>query len=180
MEIKDITIQWPLFIGIISMVILVLGTIADGGSQLQKILFILGAPILGITAYADKQKMFTILQSIATLGAILAFFQGFPTIKYGLMSTAVILGLIYLAKTKYFDTDKWGLVGAVGLVCIAMGFATNAISSPFLFGFFLGIGGLLVAIYSAIQYFHYKIKIALIWVILNIIFSISPLLMLIK
>ena len=147
----------------------------------QKILFLLGAPILGITAYANQQKMFTTLQLIATLGAVVAFFPNLSeTIKYSLMISGVLLALFYLTKRKYFEQDKWGWLGSIGLICIAFGFATDSNLSPFWFGFFLGLGGLIVAAYSAIGFFHYKIKIALIWLILNIIFSIKHILIFLK
>lgn len=180
MAAKTITNKY-LIIGLAAMLILILGTLAENGSQLQKILFIIGAPTLGITAYANKQKMLTALQLVATLGATIAFFPDVPAVvKYLMMGGAIVLSLAYLTKSKYFATDKFGLIGSIGLASIALGLATNALSSPFLFGIFLGLGGLIVAVYSLIQFVHYNVKIALLWVVLNILFSINPLLMLIK
>ncbi|MDO8554292.1 MAG: hypothetical protein Q7S22_05770 [Candidatus Micrarchaeota archaeon] len=169
--------KWSLFIGVFAMILLVAGTLSESGSLLQKFLFLIGAPILGITAYVDKQKMFTTLQVIASLGALIAFFPNLSdAVRYGLMIGGTAIALFYLIKIKYFKEDNWGWLGSVGLICIAFGFATNANLSPLWFGLFLGAGGLLVAAYSTISLFHYKIKIALIWLILNIIFSINPIL----
>ena len=51
------------------MVLLVLGTFAPAGSLLQKMLFLLPAPVLGYTAYVAGQRMFTALQAVVTVGA---------------------------------------------------------------------------------------------------------------
>jgi len=163
------------------MLLLVAGTLAEGGSLLQKILFLIGAPALGITAYVDKQKMFTVLQAVATLGAVLAFFPSVSeAARYCLMGAVAIVGLAYLVRRGYFSSDRWGWLGSAGLILIAMGFATDPVSSPLLFGIFLGVGGLAVAAYSAISFFHYKVRIAVMWLVLNVIFSINPILIFIK
>lgn len=173
--------KWPLIIGIIAMVLLVIATLLEGGSDTQKILFLIGVPTLGITAYMDKQKMFTVLQSVVTIGAILAFF---PTvseeIKYVILLGGALLGIVYLFKLKYYKEDKFGWIGTVGLLSIAAGLATNAILHPIWFNFFLGAGGSIVAVYSTLNFFRYKVKIALIWIVLNVLFAINPILNLLK
>lgn len=168
-------------IGIIAMILLVLGTISESGSLLQKIFFIIGAPVLGLTAYLNRQKMFVALQSVAAIGAVLAFFPAvIPELKYAIMIGISIIALCYLIKTNHYKKDPWGILGSLGLILIAIGFATNPLELPRLFGFLLGVGGIFVAIYSAIGFFYYKIRIAIIWFILNIIFSINPMLLLIS
>lgn len=178
---KNISTYWPILIGIIAMLLLVYGTLSESGSQIQKVLFVVGAPMLGITAYFNKQKIFMVLQLIVTLGAMLAFFPGLERENtYLLMGAAGTLGVHYLNKTKCFKNTEEELSSVVGLILIAFGFATNPVTDPLLFGIFLGFGGLLVALYSAIQFFTYKIKIAIIWLILNILFSINPILLIFK
>lgn len=170
--------QASLIIGIIAMLLLILGTITEGGSLLQKILFVIGAPVLGITAYLNKQKMFAVLQSLITVGALLAFFSNILSeLKYVIMFGAATLGIGYLVKTKHYSKDPFGILGSLGLAFIAIGFATNPVQFPRIFGFLLGAGGISVAIYSAISFFHYKIRISIIWLILNVIFSINPILL---
>ena len=166
-----------LLIGIIAMILLVAGTIAESGSLLQKILFVVGAPVLGITAYLSKQKMFAILQAVATIGAALAFLMVMPELRYAIMLGAAAIGIGYLIKSNHYEKDKWGILGTIGLVLIAIGFATNPLQYPRLFGFLLGFGGMLIAVYSAIGFFHYKIRISLIWLILNVMFSINQILL---
>jgi hypothetical protein len=170
-----------LIIGIAAMVVVVIATVLEGGSEAQKILFVIGVPTLGVVAYVDKQKMFSVLQSVATVGAVLAFFPTIPEIaRYVLLVGASLVGIAYLFKAHYYSTDKFGWLGTIGLLSIAAGLATNAILYPMWFGFFLGAGGVVVAIYSTLNFFKYKVKIALIWVVLNIMFSINPLLIFIK
>ena len=178
---KQKGIQISIIIGIIAMILLVLGTFSEGGSLLQKILFVVGAPVLGLTAYINNQKMFVALQSVATAGAISAFFPSIITeLKYLLMIGVAIVAVGYLIKVKHYHEDPWGILGSFGLILIAMGFATNPVEFSRPFGFLLGVGGISVAIYSAIGFFYYKERIAMIWLILNIIFSINPILLVIS
>jgi hypothetical protein len=164
-----------LIIGIIAMILLVIGTIVEGGSLLQKLLIVIGAPVLGYSAYLNKQKMFLTLQTVATIGAILAFFNNLPILlRYIIMVGSGIIGIGYLIKTNYLKEDSWWPLGGLGLLSIAVGFATDALSYPILFNSLLGFGGILVAIYSAVGFFHLKVKIAIIWFVLNIMFSITP------
>ena len=164
-------------IGIIAMLLLIAGTIVGGGSLLQRLLFVVGVPILGLTAYFNKQNMFAILQLVATIGAILAFFSGIlpPILNSIIMLGSGIIGIGYLIKTKYPKKDRYWLTGSLGLLCIAGGFATDAITHPILFNSLLGVGGILVIIYSALGFFVLKNRIYLLWLILNIVFIINPL-----
>ena len=165
-----------LTIGVIAMVLLIIGTLVEGGTLVQKLLFVIGSPILGLTAYLNKQKMFTTLQIIVTIGAILAFFNNISVIlNYAVMISSSLFGLGYLIKINYFKEDMWWPVGGLGLLIIATGFATSAVDYPIMFNSLLGIGGILVALYSAIGFFHLKVRIAVIWLILNVVFSINPL-----
>jgi len=168
--------KYSLIIGIPAMILLVVGTIVESGSLLQRLLFVIGAPVLGLAARLNRQKMFLILQIIATIGAIFAFLSNLHTFsRYAIMVGSGILGVGYLIKTNYFKEDAWWPLGGLGLLSIAIGFATDATAYPILFNSLIGAGGVLVALYSAIGFFHLKVKIASIWLVLNIIFSINPL-----
>ncbi|GAI38382.1 unnamed protein product, partial [marine sediment metagenome] len=154
----------------------VAGTIVEGGSLEQKLLFVIGAPILGFTAYLNKQKMFVTLQIVIVIGAILAFFGSLPaSLRYAIMVGSGIFGIGYLIKVNYSKEDVWWPLGGLGLLSIAIGLTTNAVAYPLLFNSLLGTGGVLIALYSAIGFFHLKVRIAAIWLILNVIFSINPL-----
>lgn len=175
MTLWEILEKWSLKIGICAMILVVLGTLVEGGSLIQKLLFVIGAPVLGFTAYLNKQKMFTTLQAVVTIGAVLAFFGGVPAIlKYVIMAGSALFGVGYLIKTNYSKKDVFWPLGGIGLLSIAFGLATNAMAYPVLFNSLLMAGGILIAIYSAIGFFHLKIKIAAIWLVLNIIFATNP------
>lgn len=169
--------KYSLHIGIFAMVLLVAGTISEGGSLIQKLLFLFGVPLLGLSAYLNKQKMFTVLQAVVTIAAILAFFQNIPDVlRYLLMLGSGLVGIAYLIKINYFKEDIWWPIAGLGLMSIAAGFATNAVTYSVLFNSFLAAGGILVAFYSGIGFFHSKVRIAIIWLVLNILFAANPLL----
>lgn len=166
-----------LAIGMAAMVFLVIGTAVEPGSLLQKIIFVIGAPVLGFTAHLNGQKMFAVLQVVVAIGAVLAFFDWLPPVlKYAIMIGSGLAGVGHLLKINYSKEDMWWPLGGLGFLSIAAGFATSPVASPLLFNFLLGAGGLLVALYSAIGFFHLKVRIAAIWLVLNVIFSINPLL----
>lgn len=166
--------DYSLHISVVAMVLLVIGTFIQGGMT-QKILFVIGAPILALTAYLNGQKMLMTLQTVITIGSILVFFEGLsPIVRYSIIIGSGIIGIAYLIKIDYYEKDKWWPMGGLGLLAMAFGFATNAAAFPILFNSFLLFGGALIAAYSAIAFFLLNDKIAVIWLILNIIFTINP------
>ena len=165
-----------LTISIGAMILIILGTLVEGGSLFQKLLFVIGAPFLGFAAYLNKQKMFTSLQIVVTIGAILAFCSFLlPLSKYIILVGAGIISIGYLVKTKFSREDPFWTIGGTGLLGLAFGLATDAVCFPILFNSLLVIGGVLIAVYSAIGFFWLKVKISLIFLILNVIFIINPL-----
>ena len=124
--------------------------------------------------------MFYVLQIVITLGTILAFFDLSNILNYIILLGTVTIGIWYLRSIQYYKRDAWGVVCTLGLLLIASGFATNAVAYPLYFGLFLGVGALLAALYSFVDFFYRKNSVALIWFILNIAFAIKPLLMVIS
>ncbi len=165
-----------LFIGIIAMVGLVIGTFLEGGSLIQKAIFLIGAVILTSVAYANKQKMFMIIEMVVSLSSLLALWNVTAHAKYLIFIGASFLGVGYLIKIKLSKENGWWPIGALGLLLLAAGFATSAVNYPILFNSFLGFGGIIVAIYSAIELFLFKTRIASIWLILNVFFALNPML----
>lgn len=165
-----------LAVGILGMSASVAGTFAVGGSLLQKCLFLGGACGLLFSAVVNRQTMFVALQGVILTGAILGFFGTVPVEwKYGIMAVPVVCAFAYLIWVKYFQKDLWGILGSLGLIFIALGFAINVVDYPWLFNLFLALGGLTVAIYSGIGFFYYRIRITVLWLILNVVFSVKPL-----
>ena len=133
------------------MVILIIGVFSETTSFFQKTLFLIGALLLTIVAFKNNQKMLLTLQCIVTFGNFLAFFQIEESLWYILLAGAAIIGLAHLIGISYYKNDKCGVVGSIGLLMLALGFATNANTSPLLFGAFIGFGAILVAGYSLID-----------------------------
>jgi len=168
------------FMGIASMILLLIGVFSEPSSLLQKILFFVGAIGLTVVAHSNKQKMLFVLQVIISLGSFLAFMEIGGIEKYILLIGSSVVCIAYLVKTKNYQKDKFGIVCTIGLTLIAAGMATDANQSPAYFGLFLGSGGLLVALYSCMDYYLNSNKIAIIWFVLNLIFAINPLLIFIS
>ncbi|MFH2106926.1 MAG: hypothetical protein ABII22_06725 [Candidatus Micrarchaeota archaeon] len=165
------------YVGLLGMLTLIFGVFAQPATLLQKSLFLIGASILALVALKDNQKMLLVLQMLITFANILAFLDFGGILKYGLLLGVAIVGIGYLVFIKYYETDRFGWIGTVGLLLLAIGFATDASTQPFYFGILLGSGALLVAAYSFIDYYQTKGKISLIWFVLNIIFAINPLIL---
>ena len=169
-----------LLIGIIAMAILLIGVFSAPASLLQRSLFLAGALMLTLTAYMGKSWMLFVLQIVISLGSLFAFIGIDDLIKYAILLGASIIGISYLRSTKRFEAGIWGIVSTLGLFLVAAGFATDAVSHPLLFGFFLGAGSLLVALYSFVDYYYKKHEAAAIWLVLNIVFAINPILMVLR
>lgn len=163
-------------VGLLGMILLVAGTFLAAGDFFQKMLFFLGTLLMMITAFVDRHKMYSTLEVVIIIGTILAFFSATPTeIRYWIMGVPSILAVIYLIKVKYFKKDSWGILASVALLCVALGFATNPADLAILFHGLLAAGAVMLTIYSLIQFFYYKVRIALLFMLLNAVFSINPL-----
>jgi len=169
-----------LYIGVIAMAILLIGVSSQPASLMQRSLFLIGALMLTLTAYMGRNWMLFVLQIVISLGSLFAFIGIDDMIKYVVLLGASIIGLSYLRSTNRYEADIWGAVSSAGLFLVAAGFATDAGSHPLLFGLFLGAGSLLVALYSFVDYFYKKHDAAAIWMILNIVFAINPILMVLR
>ena len=165
--------------GLFAMILLIIGTFTEGGSLLQKMLFIIGASGLGIVAYFNKQRVFIILQAVATIGAIIAFISLPPTIRYGIMLASAIIGVILIGKKTYKE-DPWSTIASLGLILFAVGLATDPTQLPLVWSLAFIFGGIFVAAYSAIGFFKNKVKIAAIWLILNLLLTVNPIILLLK
>jgi hypothetical protein len=165
-----------LAISIGAMILIIVGSIIEGGCLLQKLFFLIGASALIIPVYLNKQKMFMVLQIVVTIGAILAFCGWLSLLlRYFIMASASLIGIFHLIRINFFKEDPWWPLGGIGLLALAAGLATDAINFPILFNSLLASGGILLATYSAIELFCFKVKLAIIFLVLNLIFSINPL-----
>lgn len=168
-------------VGLLGMTLLVFGTTFDAGDSWQKILFMVGTFLMTVTAFVDRHKMYSALEVVLIIGTILAFFAGIETsVRYLIMGIPAILAVVYLVKVKYFSKDPWGILASIALLCVALGFATDPADLAMAFHGLLAAGAVMLTIYSLIQFFYYKVRIALLFMILNAVFSINPLIALWK
>ena len=166
-----------LAIGLTAMLVAVAATLAEPGSLFQKVLFLFAVPVLGLAAFLGGHKLFFVLQAVMTISAVLAFFPVPDSAKLSLLGAGTVLGFGFLYREGYLESDPYWLIGALGLLGLALGLAMDAVTQSLLFYSLLGIGGLLIAVYSGIQFFYLKVRIAGIWLALNLLFSLNPLLM---
>ncbi|MDD5172459.1 MAG: hypothetical protein PHF60_05495 [Candidatus ainarchaeum sp.] len=172
--------RWIFYSGIAAMILLIIGVLSEPSSLPQKSLFLIGSVVLTVVAHLNKQRMLLALQSIITLGSILAFVDLGGIIKYILLFGASAVVIWYLVSIKNYKKDPWSISCTAGLILVAIGYVTDATADPLYFGLYLGLGSLLVALYSFIDYFYNKDKIAIIWFILNVVFAINPILLVIS
>jgi hypothetical protein len=166
--------KYSLGIGIAAMTLATLATFSEPGSLTQRLLFLIAVPTLGFVAYLNEHKMFLSLQIVATISTILAFFILPQLVMYTIMIGSAAIATVYLIKINYSKQDPWWPLGGAGLISLAAGLATSAVLFPFIFFFLLALGGILIALYSAVGFFIFKVRIAAIWLFLNLIFAANP------
>jgi hypothetical protein len=166
------------YISVAAMVILILSVyLIPYGSSVQRLLIFLGALILFASASASRQKVVQAMEVIAIAGVITSILQLAPV--YALTVTLVISAIIiaYLTTTGYYQKEPIGVVGSIGFVFLAVGFAFDTGSNPLMTGLALGVGSLTIAAYSAMAYWLYKVRLQVVIMVLNLVFAVSPLLL---
>lgn len=161
---------------IAGMLLGIAGTVAPQGTVLQRTLFLLSASILAVTAYRSDQTMLTVLQTVVTISAILAFIPGLGLqTRLLLVLGPAIIATGYLIRIGHRDVDPYWPIGAVGLLLLAGGLSLSG-TAPFVFNLLLATGASIISLYATVQYVVDDISIQIIWVLLNIVFMINPLL----
>ncbi len=152
-----------ILIGIIGLLIFIVGTLMPGAAC-QKYLFFAGAILLTLSSYLEKNIFFTVLEAIVSIDAILTFLN-LPVLTITIITfIIVIITVIYFAIKGAFK-ERYLIIGTVGLLFLAIGVGTlNPIAYT--------LGGLFLVIYA---YYSFKkgYQIALLFIILNAIFTIT-------
>lgn len=185
MKIKTLiqkTQKYSLLISIIWLCCTITGiTLTQTGSLEQKTLFLSWAFLLWIWALLSKQQMFSAMQMVATVWAVLWFFTEISNLRIYICMWIVTLWTIsYIIIKGYHKTDKFSFIWIISLSLLALWFATNPWEFPLLFNIFLATWGFLITLYSALEYFSTKTKIAIIFFVLNILFIIKPIIFIFK
>lgn len=150
-------------LSIVALIILCIATLLPVSLE-QKMLMTAGTSLLALSAVLEKDLFFATLQGIAMFGTLLAYTSLAMYIKSGAVIVLAIGAMIYFLK-KETQKDFTVKIGAAALVALGVGFA---LSNPIVYL----IGGVLIATYA---YFSFRrgVQIALIFLILNIVFTIT-------
>ncbi len=147
--------------GVIGMALTLLGLLLPIGFE-QRVVFLLGALGPTLTAYLEYHKLFLVLQAVVVSGTLVAFFQLASYVKISIPFFIAIPVLLLLKKQAVLSTAN-DIFGAVSLLLLSAGYATQEM-------LFLFLGGFAVSIYSAIEW-RKGFAPALIWLVLNVIFT---------
>ena len=158
-------------LGILGLTLTIIGTFLDP-NLIQKTFFISGASLLLVSSILEKASFFIILEIIVLAGTLVAFFPISTIAKAGVPVTLSIVSIIYLAKQGILH-DRVNIVGCLGLLFLATGFA---ISNPIIYF----LGGLTLSIYSYLSYRVSQLTIALLFAILNAVFTVTSVISIIK
>lgn len=141
----------------------------------QQSMMLGGAIVLLLAAILGRLKMFVILQTILVVSGILGFMYFIPVeYKYMLLTLPIGIALGHLFTAKYFKKDVWAFAGIAGFLALSLAFAMSAVYTAWTFNLLMAIGGLLISLYAAVQFFYKKSWLSVVWLILNVIYLVSP------
>jgi len=133
-------------------------------SALRAECFVIGAILMLLAAVIERELFFSVLQLVVLAGAAM-YFTSFSLVARAAVPI-VLAGsfLLYFAYSGRLQ-DKLTLFGSIGIAILAIGYA---VSSPFVYF----AGGVILTIYATMSY-RRGVSIAILWAILNFIFSIA-------
>lgn len=153
-------------IGIIGLLCAITGTLIPVPEFifLQKFCYLIGSILLVTSSVLEKHRFFILQQLVVLIGTITAFMPVSPIIKAVILVTLSMIAIIYFAATGEFK-ERVTIVGCLGLLSLALGYA---VSNPIVYL----LGGVFLTIYSFIVY-KKGATIGLLFGVLNFIFSIT-------
>jgi hypothetical protein len=161
-------------VGIGAMILLVAASTLEGGTPLQKWLFLVPPPVLFAVAYLNEEAMLASLEVVVQIGAILAFFPSLsPSVRFTFLGGSALLAVGYLIRIDYLAEDRYWPVGGTGLVILATGISISG-TQPVVFNSLLVLGSILLGVYSLLGFFALGVRIQAIWVVLNVAFGVAP------
>ncbi len=156
----------PLVIGTVGLLLAIAGNFFPD-TLLQKWLYFFAGNVLLVSALMERAVYFIILEVIVVASTVIAFVPGHLILKAAVPLVMSAVAIPYLlSKEQYRNLAS--ILGILGLVSLALGYALIHPLIYFLGGFFL-------AIYSFIAYFQGE-RIAILFAVLNTIFAATALL----
>jgi len=148
-------------VGIIGLVLAIIGNLLSV-PLMQKFFYFSGGSLLLLSAILEKNKFFSILQTIMVAGVVFSFLPLGMVIVAGIPVVLSLVAMVYFVVTGEFK-KRVTILGCLGLLFLAIGCATlNSIM------YFLG--GLFLIVYSWIVY-RQGARIGLLFCILNAFFA---------
>jgi len=167
---KASSVKWTsINIGAIGLLCAIVGNLYPA-TMLQKYLYLAGGVLLMISALLEKQEYFIALEVVVIVSALLAFLPELAWLKMGVPLLLSLFSIAYLYSRGLLNSAL-SLLGVAGLVFLGLGYA---ILNPVIYL----LGGVVLTAYSLGSYFK-GVGIALLWAILNAIFSVTALLTLV-
>ncbi|MCP3967090.1 MAG: hypothetical protein GY750_11495 [Lentisphaerae bacterium] len=149
-----------LAVGIIGLATFTAGLPVDSHIT-RNILFAVGAVLLTISSFWEKEYFFSCLEVIAFIAAILALCQVGSTASSIVMAVLTVVTIAFMSRIRKIDTRL--CLGILGLVLLTAGiiFATNLIMIA---------AGVVLCIYSWLS-LRAGYKVGWVFLVLNIIFT---------
>lgn len=143
--------------------LVVMAALLWGAGAGQRWLFLIGVIGMTITAIFERHGLYIGLQLVVIAGALAAFLPLSSTAR-SLVPLAVGVPVIAVLAIRRELGTRSAWLGAVGLAALGVGYA---VQHPL--GFVLG--GALISVFSAVE-FRRGFKPALIWLTLNVLFTV--------
>ena len=127
----------------------------------KNLLFIIGATLLAISSYFEKEYFFANLELIAIINAVLVILK-IPTYLNTLILIILVLVVIFAISKNHKITNQL-LIGFSGLILLSLGII-------FVSNIAMLIAGIMLVIYSLLS-IKSGFKVGWVFLILNIIFT---------
>jgi hypothetical protein len=127
----------------------------------QKVLFLVSGIVMLCAAVIDGSKYYTGLEIIIVTSCVLAFLS-IPRVMKLIIPIILCLIILFWLFNQNEITNFQQLFGALGLVIVALGFATS-------FQLYYLFGSLIVMIFSIAKYLDTQNSLALVFALLNFI-----------
>lgn len=151
-------------IGCLGLLVAAYGNLLVQGHPFQKWCYLIGGLLLFLSSILERQTFFTILQFVLSAGAAISFATLSPPLKAAVPITLTVIAIIYFTARGELK-DKVLILGCVGLALLALGYA---VSNPL-----INLSGAVALTIFSYLSFRRGIDIALIWTILNVVFTIT-------
>ncbi len=157
-----------IYIGALGVIMISIGLIVTTPCD-SHILFIIGQIVLFCSAVIARNKFYYLLQIVTFLGALFGLFGFAVSIKLFLLVFLSIIIISYFIYCGMFKEDKSLSVGAISLICLAVGYSIN---NNLVTSYAFGIGGVLQVIYAWCA-IRAGIAVGWIFLVLNIVFLLA-------